>query len=159
MATIGSFVTGALVGFGIALILQQMGRLPDLDELTRPAQSSASSDPAKPSKPRYEFYEMLAKSEVLVPVLEALKGGSGGSDAIYLLQAGSFRAAEDAERLRVNLLLLGFDVETHPVDLDGNVWHRVMVGPFASPGDLRHAQARLRAEEIDSIPLSRKRQT
>lgn len=159
MATIGSFVTGALVGFGIALILQQMGRLPDLDELTRPAQSSASSDAAKPSKPRYEFYEMLAKSEVLVPVLEALKGGSGGSDAIYLLQAGSFRAAEDAERLRVNLLLLGFDVETHPVDLDGNVWHRVMVGPFASPSDLRHAQARLRAEEIDSIPLSRKRQT
>ena len=38
MATIGSFVTGALVGFGIALMLQQMGRLPDLDELTRPVQ-------------------------------------------------------------------------------------------------------------------------
>ena len=118
--TIGSFVTGALVGFGAALILQQTDHLPDLDELTRQVQSSASSDPAQPSKPRYEFYEMLAKAEVRVPVLDALKGGSGGSDAVYLLQAGSFRAAEDAERLRVNLLLLGFDVETHPVDLDGS---------------------------------------
>lgn len=158
MATIGSFVTGALVGFGIALILQQMDRLPDLDELTRPVQSPASTDPAQPRKPRYEFYEMLAKSEVLVPVLEALTGSNEGGDPIYLLQAGSFRAAEDAEGLRVNLLLLGFDVETHPVTLDGNVWHRVVVGPFASPRDLRHAQARLRTEQIDTIPLSRKRQ-
>ena len=32
-----------------------------------------------------------------------------------------------------------------------------MVGPFPSAGDMREAQALLRTEDIDTIPLSRKR--
>ncbi|MEJ2130181.1 MAG: SPOR domain-containing protein [Gammaproteobacteria bacterium] len=160
MATLGGFVTGALVGFGAALVLQQMGRLPNLDELAAPAQSSAGGNSSEVGKPTYEFYEMLANTEVLVPVLDALNGNAkeeaGERDAIYLLQAGSFRGAEDAERMRASLLLMGFNVETHPVTLDGTVWHRVMVGPFTNAADLRDAQVRLHAEDIDAIPLSRK---
>lgn len=165
MATIGSFLTGTVVGFGAALVLQQMHRLPDLEALTRPVQDRAATRSAEPSKPRFEFYEMLANSEVLVPVLEALEGkglegkGRQGDDSILLLQAGSFKAPQDADRLRASLLLLGFEVETRSVTLDGNLWHRVVVGPFASSKDLRRAQSRLRTEDIDAIPLSRKRKT
>ncbi|MEE9254347.1 MAG: SPOR domain-containing protein [Pseudomonadales bacterium] len=160
MPTIGSFVTGAVVGFGAALVLQQMDHLPDLEDLTRPVEARAATPDAEPRKPRFEFYEMLAKLEVLVPVVEALEGKDPRDDEpIYLLQAASFRRSEDADRLRASLLLLGFDVETHSVTLDGNVWHRVMVGPFASRSDRRHAQSRLRTEDIDALPLARKRKT
>lgn len=160
MATIGGFVTGAVVGFAAALVLQQLDRLPHPKVLGGPAPARAAQSPAEPSKPRFEFYEMLAKSEVLVPVLQAFEGqDKEDANAIYLLQAGSFRAAEDADRLRASLLLLGFNVETEPVSLDGTVWHRVMVGPFSSRTDLRHAQSRLRREDIDALPLSRKGNT
>ena len=49
----------------------------------------------------------------------------------YLLQAGSFKIANDAESRRVKLLLLNLNASVELIDLgNGEKWHRVLVGPF-----------------------------
>ncbi len=74
----------------------------------------------------------------------------------YLLQAGSFRGADKAETLRARILLLGLPVRTSRVEVPGGgVWNRVFVGPYTTKAQTQDAVDRLRAEDIDPLPLRR----
>ena len=63
----------------------------------------------------------------------------------YYLQAGSFSRAEEAERARAVVLLLGLDafVVTR-TGSDGTTGHRVRIGPFVDAKRLGEARERLR---------------
>ena len=63
----------------------------------------------------------------------------------YLLQAGSFKSAEDADSLRAQLLLTGMpNVTTSKVvSSSGTTWYRVRVGPFSSRSKLNKAYDQL----------------
>lgn len=51
----------------------------------------------------------------------------------YLIQVGSFRNQKQAEELRANLALAGFEVRMQTVKLSQtNIWYRITVGPFES---------------------------
>ena len=69
----------------------------------------------------------------------------------YLLQAGSFSAAADADRLQANLALLGFEAHVQRVKLDDDVFNRVRIGPLADLESAKRAQRRLRDAGIDSL--------
>lgn len=74
-----------------------------------------------------------------------------------VLQVGSFRSRGDADSLRAQLLLLGLGAGIESAGSGpGEVWHRVMVGPFESPAALAQARARLQANGIDHIPVQRR---
>ena len=74
----------------------------------------------------------------------------------YLLQAGSFRGADKADTLRARILLLGLPVRTSQVETrGGGAWNRVFVGPFSTKAKMQEAADRLRAEDIDPLPLRR----
>lgn len=74
-----------------------------------------------------------------------------------LLQVGSFRSRGDADSLRAQLLLLGLGAGIESAGSgSGEVWHRVMIGPFESPAALAQARARLQANGIDHIPVQRR---
>lgn len=72
----------------------------------------------------------------------------------YLLQVGSFRSLEDADRLRVRLLLWGFDARIERVAVKGGeAWHRVQLGPFVEQVMLSKAQQALKKHKLDSLIL------
>ena len=111
-----------------------------------------------------EFYQLLPNTEE--QVADDLIGKRAEEDAAattattagarYRLQAGSFQNPKDADRRRAAILLLGLEAGIEKVTHDDRDWHRVMLGPFASLGDLEAAKSRLRANEIDSIAVKMK---
>ncbi|WP_207060630.1 SPOR domain-containing protein [Motiliproteus sp. SC1-56] len=104
---------------------------------------AAPKAPAEPAEKDYRFYQLLPKSEVVPPEVEAYKSTPRSAEEYsqYLLQAGSFRSASDADSLRAKLILQGLpNVTTSRVVSDsGAVWYRVRLGPFPSRSKLNKA--------------------
>jgi cell division protein FtsN len=71
----------------------------------------------------------------------------------YILQAGSSRNAADAERLRASLALQGMTAQVQPVTVNGETWHRIRVGPFASRAEADVAQRQLHGARINTMLL------
>ena len=113
--------------------------------------------PAKPStETQFDFYTLLPEREVVVPKGTPPASENSAQESVrYLLQAGSFRRSEDADRLRAKLLLLGLEATTQPVTSSGSTWHRVLVGPFESRSNMSAARATLIHEGIDTLLLKR----
>ena len=124
----------------------------------KPAQKSAKT-PAETAKqedkPGFRFYEMLPESEVVPPKVEEYTPGPTQTDFNYLLQSGSFRSKEDAERQRAQIAFQGLRASTQRIDLDnGSVWYRVNVGPFTSRSQMNSSIDKLVSLNIQ--PLVRK---
>ena len=72
---------------------------------------------------------------------------------VFFLQAGSFQNSTDAERRKVDLLLMGLPVDIYPVIVGGNKRYRVHVGPFSDIHEKDDARGRLRANNVEFITL------
>ena len=115
---------------------------------TRKAQGDKGGE--NESRPRFEFYTILSELEVFVPEPEADAPGktsppasapvSSATGKRYLLQAGSFRSRPDAEGLKASLALLGVSSSVQSVKINGDDWHRVRIGPFDNPTNLRDTE-------------------
>lgn len=103
----------------------------------------------------YDFYGIFPSVEV--PIIEEYTTSGKKvvveDDFAYLLQAGSFRNKEDADRLRGELILQGLEVVVRPVEQASGEWHRVMVGPFDTTLALNRTRNILAEANIASIPL------
>lgn len=125
----------------------------------------ADSETSTP-KPRFDFYKLLKESEVIVPATEPereqLPSGQSQTQTDsqeYILQVGSFRSAEDADRLRAQLILLNLDARTEQVTLQNEqVWHRVLVGPFTNQSRLARARSTLVSNDYSALVLKRKKE-
>jgi len=135
------------------------------------AAETAAAAPTKPeSETRYEFYERLPRVHVetdtaayggpIEPTATAAAAQGAQtrtSPTEYVLQAGSFRNLEDADRLRGMLAALGLDASTSTVTLAGGATrHRVLVGPFDSEPAVHRALTQLREKDIDALLMARK---
>ncbi len=69
----------------------------------------------------------------------------------FLLQAGSFSAAADADRLKASLALLGFESHVQRVTLEDDVFNRVRIGPIGDLDAAKRTQRRLRDAGIDTL--------
>ncbi len=61
-----------------------------------------------------------------------------------VIQAGSFKNKENADRARTTLAALG-SVEVTPIDVGGNAYFRVRVGPFSTTSDIKTALAKVKS--------------
>jgi cell division protein FtsN len=119
--------------------------------------SAASTDPAPPAGNRFDFYEILPQVEVAVPddgpaVRAGARTRAAETPGSFLLQAGSFSAAADADRMKANLALLGFESHVQRVTLDGDdVFNRVRIGPIADLDTAKRTQRQLRDAGIDTL--------
>lgn len=113
---------------------------------------------ADPKELKFDFYTLLKETEILVP--DGQDSGNTAEpeqNAIYVLQAGSFKNARDAENLKVELLLMNLSAERESVkSKNGDIWHRVLVGPFTDTSKMASARAKLAENNIDSLKLKRK---
>ena len=75
----------------------------------------------------------------------------------YVLQAGSFRELEDADRRRAQLILLGLIPTIEETSGDNGRWFRVYVGPFESRSSMQNARSLTANQDIDTLLLKRDR--
>ena len=110
-----------------------------------------------PPRPRFDFYTALPEMEVVVPEEEITGTRKEGVRQVeqpgtYLLQAGSFRTHEQADRLKAQLALLGLETGIQSVSInDRETWHRVRVGPFRDLDELHKVRVRLKSQNVDAI--------
>ena len=72
------------------------------------------------------------------------------STGSYLLQAGAFRTANDAESLRARIILLGLPAVVQRAEVNGAQVNRVRVGPFSRLDDMNRARSQLGENKIES---------
>lgn len=162
---LGGAVLGALLAVGIMLT----GRISDEQqdwEGPRPStrQQPGSDQPPEPADPEsgrtdYDFYSVLPEMEVVIPqekLRERVRERdpvADDPDARYLLQAGSFKSHEDADRLKAQLALQGFVAEIQSVTINGDTWHRVRLGPFNRARDADETRRKLDDIGVRAIAL------
>jgi cell division protein FtsN len=156
-----------LFGLGLGLIVA-LGVYLRVPPTGAPAARTAPAATApRPSTPRqtatapreenrFEFYEILPQLEVVVPesnepATRPARQRPAAAPGSYLVQAGSFSAAGDADRLQANLALLGFESHVQRVLIDGAAFNRVRIGPIDDVDAAKRAQRRLRDAGIDSL--------
>jgi cell division protein FtsN len=71
----------------------------------------------------------------------------------YLLQVGAFPNAADAETLKAKLAMQGFVANVQSVNIGGQSYNRVRLGPFRSATELESTKRRLAGAGINAIAL------
>ena len=144
-------------------------------QLPPPTASTASDKAAPATQPpavsaplanRYEFYELLKKGEVILP--ESDKGKAPSAPIVpvpvpdappadtpsgrFILQVGSYRSFEDADRVKASLALLGMEARIERAVLKtGEIWYRVRVGPLTDARQMEALKAQMKAHGINAL--------
>jgi hypothetical protein len=113
---------------------------------------------AEEAASQYDFYEMLPKFEVVVPEREPevrrdLPAATIERPGAYVLQAGTFTRADDAQRVRAQLALAGISATVQRVAVDSNVWHRVRIGPLTDLTEVNATRRKLQGMDIDPLVI------
>ena len=113
------------------------------------AASAAASTAADDTD--FSFYDRLPKFEVVVPEKERStrvnvdtridKAGT------YFLQIGSYRDADEAQRVQAQLARQDIIANVQRVAVDNDVWHRVRVGPIRDLAELNRLRTLLQSAD------------
>jgi len=167
------FLVGMAVG---AVAMVMVFRYEPGESLERVVKGAVSSSGAPGERStRFEFYTVLPEKEMAIPDTDledppapvASPPNAAATPATppapvtsrerYMLQVGSFRSLEDADRLKAKLAFLGLESSIQTVSLDGReTWHRVHVGPYQGRTELAEARGRLQENRFDSMVLKLK---
>ncbi len=170
-------LVGLVLGLSIAVVVAMLvtrAPVPFLNKANPPAerviepQSEADApDPNVPLHSRARPPEGAAPSTVAPPPVSVAPGAAprgapitasppaasspdAGGDPSYLLQAGAFRAAADAETMKARLALIGFEARVLGAEVNGQKLYRVRVGPYAQLDSMNRARARLAENGIEA---------
>ena len=105
---------------------------------TRTDPSSPAADPAAPQG------EASSSQEAAEPAAER---------QLYVLQAGAFRSADDADSMKGKLALIGLEARVQPAEVNGQRVYRVRIGPYGQLDDVNRAKARLEENGIESTVM------
>jgi cell division protein FtsN len=120
------------------------------------AQQQAQAAAQKPSPGPAAVAEAITpapESAVHAPAPAATPAASAPAGNGYLLQVGAFPSASDAETLKAKLAMQGFVANVSPVNVNGQTYNRVRLGPFHSATELESAKQRLSSAGINAIAL------
>lgn len=118
--------------------------------------AESEPEPVQPEEPRYDFYTILPQAETVVPdyeiksrVREELVGKTKATK--YVMQAGSFREADEAERHKAKLALLGIESWVEKAKVGNVIWHRIKIGPYDNPSSVSTIKELLQKNGIGVI--------
>jgi cell division protein FtsN len=95
-----------------------------------------------PSKPSPVIKSAVVKTPVeksvvvLAPKLNVKK-----LDDAYMVQVASFKTIAEAEEMKVELVMKGFDVKISQLSQNKTIWYRLTLGPFHSKTQAFRAQS------------------
>jgi cell division protein FtsN len=156
------FGLGLLVGLSlsVAVLVWQNYRAKQeataAAEKPRPDPRSAVPKSTEDAAANFEFYDRLQNIEVQVPdkiqpvSIERGPAPPTTAPGVYVIQAGSFRAEKDADRVRAQLQKLGIESVVQPVQIDQGEVFRVRIGPLSDLAEINRLRARLRASDFES---------
>lgn len=165
---IGWFIGGLVIGLGLAAILFSRGFMPSGPERPAAEPRSTGRDEAPlleeseiDNETGYDFFTVLPEMEVVVPQRELSDQAAPDAppptveneNQQFVLQAGSFRSAADADQMKAQLALLGASANIQTVTVDGETWHRVRVGPVQGARDADRLRRQLQDNGIDVLIL------
>ena len=156
-AHVNGFFAGAIVGIfagvgGYAYLTNPSNT--DRAEAENVASNQATVEDASP---RFDFFTVLPNQQLDLGagVEPAELPNSQQSRSSYVLQAGSFRAADDADRRRGELALLGLEAKVEETRGENGRWYRVSIGPFESRSAMAKARSLTAQGGIDTLLLKR----
>jgi len=172
-------LAGLIIGLFVALLVyikdNSSGKLAITETVTKVFQNKNETrgvkkentnppPPPPPSsyKPKFDFYTILPELEVAIPEQELIDTQKEtNSNAVakqqYMLQAGSFKKFEEADKLKARLVLQGIEANIQKVKINStDTWHRVRIGPLNSVAELNKTRRRLRSIGIASIVVKSK---
>jgi cell division protein FtsN len=170
------FFGGAIAGaFVVGLLWLKLG--PNLAGGHVPGMSQTKPTSSKPErsapKPTFEFYTILPEMEVVIPDEELMAPEppeSPGAPApvitpnqatvdstAYILQMGSFRKYQDADRMKAKLALIGIEAEIQKVSINNrDTFHRVRSGPYRGQRQLNAARNLAKQNNIATLVIKLK---
>lgn len=171
-STLIGFVIGLVVGLGIAVavaIYLTNAPIPFVNKVQRPTENfkpgpdgklqdpnkalygQAPNPPPPPTKADVPKIESAAEVKAAAEkAAQAAAEGAKDDGTRFLLQAGAFRTAQDADGLRARLALLGFDATVLPTEQGGATLYRVRLGPYGTMEDINRIRKTLAENNIDS---------
>ncbi len=137
-------VAGLMLGGLVAFFAYQKGKevgattAAESQPVKKPASVRAAEQDAATPPPAdtidYTFYDRLKEQDVKVPgKREAAPAASVPLDdepGLYLVQVVSLPRLDDAEAVRAQLALKGYEAKLATVEVAGVTWHRVVIGPL-----------------------------
>lgn len=160
-----AILLGLTVGLMVAAVILIKFKPVENNLSEQLAEDRPAPKPKEPQVPdgRFTFYDTLPNYEVVVRgTASAGKPNAANAKPVeqpgqYVIQAGSFATAQEADRRKANLALLGIEsrVETG-AGPDGKSRYRIRVGPL---GDLNRVNAMLktlRENGIDALLMRQK---
>ncbi len=167
--TVGLIIAGGLAWYMLkSPSAKSLGTVTQSEQLaiekSSPEKMDAVSAPAgatgtKENKPRFEFYKVLtdkAASPVpkIMPKATNKPVVSDLSKELYYLQIGSFSNAEDADKLKAKLALMGMEAAVQVATIpDKGVWHRVRLGPYMGQSEANQAREALKLNGVEGTPM------
>ena len=125
-----------------------------------PRATASTPDSAEEQPKSFDFYDRLPNFEVVVPEKDREVTRERDNTpatitrpGVYVLQAGSYRKQEEADRIAAQLKKQGVDATVQRVAVDDDVWHRVRIGPISELTELNRLRARLRAADLDALVI------
>jgi cell division protein FtsN len=154
------FIMGAIFGAFVMTLVFTLHTPKPAQDPAAEAVKPAETEPKTP-KPRFDFYKLLQESEQIVPATETIGDAekaveSPASNIEYILQVGSFPNQTEADKLRAQLILINLAAHIESVEIHkGEIWHRVVVGPFDSQEKLATARSALVNNQYTALVLKR----
>lgn len=155
-----AFFAGVLTGVFACFVIYLSTLDAGPEHAQEPGVAANSTDTAKPRpKPRFEFYKRLQEQTIEIDVEPAADVGkprsSTSNKGLYVLQAGSFRQREDADRRRAELILLSLTPTIEETTSDNGRWFRVYLGPYETRSEMARARSLTANQDIDTLLLRR----
>ena len=114
-------------------------------------------------KARFEFYKELTEKpdtaskkteRPAVAVIKPSPAKPAENTAVYFLQEGAYTSAEDADKVKAKLALLGMVANVQPANIpDKGVWYRVRLGPYKNSAEMNEALATLKLNGLNAAPI------
>lgn len=73
------------------------------------------------------------------------------ANTAYIVQIAAFKRFEDADRLKAQLTLAGYETKVKVVPVSGMTWHRVWIGPYPTAQAAEKIQKELLAKHTKSV--------
>ena len=130
------------------------GKLPDPNKnlnLTPPTPPAAASAPATlPPVPPGQAVTAPATPEAAAAAAAAPTPETLPEGTRFLLQAGAFKSADDADGMRAQLAMLGLDSRVFPIEQGGERLYRVRLGPYGQLDDVNRVRKLLAENSIEA---------